>query len=1084
MSPVHRNTLLIVALPSALAVASALGQFRPDVWEMEYSAERLRQAQELHLDRRWLEVGHALRRNAAHARMAREGFPGPSAQPQWQSAHPNLYGRTNVLHDAYANLGFAALPHSWSSSDLDLRPWPDVAPANEPLGTLFSDYLSEEIVQAQCVACHVEGGVSGHTRLVFSRSSVEGHEELNRKVFEDFVETVDGGADLILEKVQGIAHGGGIQLAAGTADFANLEQFLRGLANEETTVAELTAETLFEGVTMMTPAKTLRRAAILFAGRLPTQAELDSVADGEDASLRAAVRGLMAGVEFHDFLIRAGNDRLLTDRHLERDTVAFDSKEFVELNRKYAEVVRASRGRGFEDRWRDPDFWTWFEAVRAGFARAPLELIAHVVENDLPYTEIMTADYIMANPLVAEAYGDSVTEFDNALDPFEYRPSRISSYYRNDESKVTVNEDGIGRVVTSPGNLSTNYPHAGVLNTTVFLHRYPSTATNRNRARSRWTYYHFLGVDVEKSAARTTDPGALTDTNNPTLNNSACTVCHGVLDPVAGTFQNYGDEGLYRHEWGGLDSLPHLYKRPEDGSSSPYVHGDTWYRDMRAPGFGGEVAPDASNSVQWLARRIVEDDRFAEATVKFWWPAIMGVETLDPPEDSGDSGARAHLVAATAQQAEVGRLGGLFRTGIAGGDPYIGRHLLAEITLSPWFRAESVAGDDAERAAALASAGVARMLTPAELSRKTEAVTGYVWDRVIRRTTNPDGGETHSLLRNPLPWDNEYLLLYGGIDSDGLTTRAGDITPVMAAVAQSHVAEISCPIISREFFLLDDADRLLFKGISRMDTPVSETHGSFDVGADSWESREGYSLMADLAGGPKTIRIAFANDFFDDATGNDRNLNVDSVIVRDSAGSVVARVEVENLGSSRCRSPKGVIDSYQTIVCEVELPLTVSVPRDDTYEIEIVAFQDAAGDEAARMTVVVESDDGASAGSRAIRGKLVELHSKLLGVDVAPDSIDVEEAYQLFREVWERKRRYEGGRFSDSYFRCWPNDIRYFDGLLEGSPQYNEHHIASWSSEQIDELYERTDMTDPSHAVRAWVATLAFLMSDFRYLYL
>ena len=93
-----------------------------------------------------------------------------------------------------------------------------------------------------------------------------------------------------------------------------------------------------------------------------------------------------------------------------------------------------------------------------------------------------------------------------------------------------------------------------------FLRRYPTTATNRNRARSRWTYYHFLGLDIEKSASRTTDPVALADTNNPTMHNPACTVCHRIMDPVAGAFQNYGDEGYYKNQWGGVDSLDGLYK--------------------------------------------------------------------------------------------------------------------------------------------------------------------------------------------------------------------------------------------------------------------------------------------------------------------------------------------------------------------------------------------------------------------------------------------------------------------------------------------------------------------------------------------
>ena len=64
--------------------------------------------------------------------------------------------------------------------------------------------------------------------------------------------------------------------------------------------------------------------------------------------------------------------------------------------------------------------------------------------------------------------------------------------------------------------------------------------------------------------------------------------------------------------------------------ANPYEEGDSWYRDMLPPGFGAEPAPDPDNSLQWLAKRIVEDERFAEATVKFWWPAIMGSETTDP----------------------------------------------------------------------------------------------------------------------------------------------------------------------------------------------------------------------------------------------------------------------------------------------------------------------------------------------------------------------------------------------------------------------------------------------------------------------
>ena len=199
-----------------------------------------------------------------------------------------------------------------------------------------------------------------------------------------------------------------------------------------------------------------------------------------------------------------------------------------------------------------------------------MELIAHVAMNDRPYTEILTADYIMANPWAAEGYG-ARTRFEDSEDVHEFKPSRIVSYYREGEGFVSeFNRALLGgstRIVDR-GPLRTDYPHAGILNTTSFLLRYPTTATNRNRARSRWTYYHFLGLDIEKSASRTTDPVALADTNNPTMHNPACTVCHTVLDPVAGTFQNYGDDGFYKDQWAAWTRWTGFTRKKSEGRSA------------------------------------------------------------------------------------------------------------------------------------------------------------------------------------------------------------------------------------------------------------------------------------------------------------------------------------------------------------------------------------------------------------------------------------------------------------------------------------------------------------------------------------
>ena len=83
-------------------------------------------------------------------------------------------------------------------------------------------------MQSKCVTCHVAGGVSGHTRLVFVRSSdAADHEALNLQTFETLLDAVrdEGGGAYVLNKIQGVAHGGGTQVASGSPDFANMARF-------------------------------------------------------------------------------------------------------------------------------------------------------------------------------------------------------------------------------------------------------------------------------------------------------------------------------------------------------------------------------------------------------------------------------------------------------------------------------------------------------------------------------------------------------------------------------------------------------------------------------------------------------------------------------------------------------------------------------------------------------------------------------------------------------------------------------------------------------------------------------------------
>ena len=1094
----------------------------------------------------------------------------------------------------------------------------------EPVGQtaeeVFQTLITGPIVQTKCINCHVEGGASANTRLVFVDDTDPDHEAINLQVFQDFLAEVEDGAGYILNKIQGaLGHGGGIQVAAGTEDYVNMERFLT-LLGEDVGPVGITPDTLFDGVKMESSRSTLRRAAIVFAGRIPTEEEYESIETSGLASLRAAIRNLMGGAEFHEFLIRGANDRLLTDR----DELVLDNDGyFVDFDNKHFELATtaAETGDHYEQR-------LWGQRVQYGVRRAPLELIAYVVENDLPYTDILTADYIMANPWSAEAYGAS-TEFADPTNANEFRPSSIMSYYRQCDGLEHEQVSGVGLRVVDPGPCGTVWPHAGILNTKVFLQRYPTTPTNRNRARSRWTYYHFLGVDVEKSAPRTTDPVALADTNNPTMHNPACTVCHSVLDPVAGIFQNYGDEGYYRDQWGGLDALDEFYKNyhgaretfeitakslreaqtisvatrlkagrevirvspsfdppedegreiwwnmgidrivlldvnglavfakdaetlglecgreeavqdPETGegyyeawfceqeipievpASGEYelkvtlwehVHhddvqderrlvtvstgghqpGETWYRDMRDPGFDGELMSNdyTDNSLQWLAQRIAEDERFAEATVKFWWPIVMGSDVAEPPEEEDDAGFEGLLLASNAQTAEVKRLAGGFRQGFHGRPSFNMKDLLVELVLSNWFRAEWAPEQDSVRSRALRDAGARRLLTPEELAHKTNAVTGFNWRRYPSYEGPLGYGQQNGL-------SSDYLLLYGGIDSGGVTERARDLTSVMASVAKTLAVESSCPIVLREFYLLPDNERRLFSGIDESIYPYFQAAGTFAVEAASWADRETLSLASRLVRGTNHLTLRSTNYYLDEDTGRERHAKLDRIVIRDATDTPVQSVELESLdlSSQRCSTRETNDETggqdYVRLWGRCSLTVPIQAPEDGEYKVEIVVWADQLGDELAELQAVVESEASHSVGSAAIRNTLVDLHDKLLGMNVDVHSREIEETYQLFVDVWTRKRdfaRSGSANFFEPLVCNFALDRRFFEGILEDVlvVKENDHGepFYDWDWDRVNDfVFSQTDPQDPAGAARTWVVVLAHLLMDYRYLYL
>ncbi|OOY48812.1 fibronectin type III domain-containing protein [Solemya velum gill symbiont] len=384
------------------------------------------------------------------------------------------------------------------------------------------------------------------------------------------------------------------------------------------------------GVNLMNNEATLRKAAILLAGRLPSTDEV--VASQDEAGLRITLRNLMQGERFGEFIYKTAALTFLSG--------GADIRDIDEDFPVYASLDNTLRYRALGD-----------------IRYEPLALTRYIVENDLPYSEILTADYTMITPRSAQIYGAE------PLEPFtgtqdvndgEYKPGRIPVVsHRTPELAVQP------------------FPHAGVLTTYSWLSRFPTTDTNRNRHRASMMLRQFLGVDLETLGQRPLDDSENGDYLVPTMENPACLLCHTTMEPIAGAFQNWGNRNQYAQE--GFDSLARDYKGTGyalDHYGMPwYELGDKWYLDMLAPGFDGKEMPGMHHGfglaplsdrlvdrTNWVATATSQRSDYygassaIDASVNTRWEGAFGTDTEPqevPQEIMIDMGAEQEISAIT-----------------------------------------------------------------------------------------------------------------------------------------------------------------------------------------------------------------------------------------------------------------------------------------------------------------------------------------------------------------------------------------------------------------------------------------------------
>jgi hypothetical protein len=543
------------------------------------------------------------------------------------------------------------------------------------------------------------------------------------------------------------------------------------------------AASSLDGVSALPLTQTLRNATVQLAGRLPTDAEIKQVLDEGEAGFSTVMTRVMNEDEFYVRLTEIFNDVFLTDKYLrvnqfngalnlldsnDYPNKSWYSTDYPSLDRDIPENIAQD---DINDDNRDCSNIFANDAV----AREGLELINYIVRNNRPITELVNADYTMVNwysqkvydaELVSpeatftqlgdesapcEAYYSGYSSASLRYDPYDFKPARITRKLQH----------------------TTAIPHAGILTSAMFLNRFPTTETNRNRHRSYIVYDKFLDTDILEIEGSRPEDAIDTTSTNPTLQNAACYTCHAVMDPVASAFQHWDERGRL---------IPSTINASSWSSSG-----------IEAPGIAGKVLPLSGGSsavetmLPWLGNEIAQDPRYMRAITRHLYNGIIGQDLLSAPGDNADTDV---VTAFNAQRSILSSIGQAMAT-----DNWNLKTAITGLLLSPYYRANTV---DTNKVVAADHIGATRLLSPEMLQRKLTATLGFDW---------------YELREN----DQDNRIMFGGIDSDSVIERIHNPSGLMVAMQERMAVEMACRATAFDFTKVRTPDlneRRLFKFVS------------------------------------------------------------------------------------------------------------------------------------------------------------------------------------------------------------------------------------------------------------------------------
>jgi hypothetical protein len=379
----------------------------------------------------------------------------------------------------------------------------------------FATEVWAKVGRLKCLRCHRTGGDAAESSFVLldpAASLNTPPQDVLRHNLAAFTAASRLQADgqfLLPEKPLGrLEHGGGAVLQPDSSAWKLLTEFQRRADQtaaspppeqaQRAAAAQSVTPSFFAGVALADDQQLLRRAALSLVGRLPSPIEQQEVETGGRTALAEILLRMQHEEPYYVRLREAFNDIFLLlgiDGNPDSTVLSYEHFEKSRLWYQNHDLSHIT-----DEKERRQAGYKLANDYRQALLEEPLRLIEHIVRNDRPFSEILTADYIMVSAYSARGYGvyeQLKSQFRNPDDPLEFLPVRLSSLVGRNASENQ--ESGTGF-----------YPHAGLLSSFQYLSRYPTTETNRNRLRARMFYLHFLGVDILELAARGSDAAAAT----------------------------------------------------------------------------------------------------------------------------------------------------------------------------------------------------------------------------------------------------------------------------------------------------------------------------------------------------------------------------------------------------------------------------------------------------------------------------------------------------------------------------------------------------------------------------------------------